>query len=83
MASFLILRALLYEIQDIIDRLFGIVPRDSTLDIGKEFAIMFNGLMISVSSAVMAISTYLVVFSKLELQLDRLLQAFKSPVTFF
>lgn len=83
MSSFLVFRALLYEIQDVIDRLFGVVSGDSALDIGEEFAIMFNGLMISVGLEAAAISTYLVVFSKLELQLNRLLQSFESPVTLF
>jgi hypothetical protein len=67
MSSFLIFGALFYEIQDIIDRLFGIVSGDSTLDICEEFAIMFNGLTVSAGSVAAAMSTYLVVFAQLKL----------------
>ena len=44
---------------------------------------MFNGLTVSAGSVTVAMSTYLVVFAQLEFQLDRLLQAFETPVTLF
>lgn len=67
MPSLLIFSSLFYEIQDIVDRLFGIVSGDGVLNVSEEFGVVFNGLTVSVRLVVRVRSTYFIVFSKLEL----------------
>jgi hypothetical protein len=44
MTCLFVFRPLFYVIQNVIDRLLGIVSCNSTLDICEEFGIMFDGL---------------------------------------
>jgi hypothetical protein len=78
-----VVRALFDVVEHVIDRLFRVVASDGRFDICEELSIMFNGLKRmdkwAAPSGDLDRDAYITVSSKLELQLDRLFQPFKSP----
>jgi len=43
----LILKALFYIVQDVVNKLLGIIARNGTLNVGKELDVIFNSLKIN------------------------------------
>lgn len=64
LVGIVIVGILLDEIQHVVDGFLRIVPRDGRLDIGQQFLVMLNGLVVSTQS---------------EFELDGLLETLETP----
>ena len=84
-----VVRQLLNIVEDVIDRLFRVVARDSLFDVGQQLGVVLRGLgfarmLAGYSRRVGGLfGTHIFVQPKLELDFDCLFQPLEAPFTLF